>query len=63
MLIQAEKRQRAQGASLWLVGLNPGVLATVQRSPLGKVLSRKTMYFNLEMAVAEFVKAPIDRAA
>ena len=31
-----EKRQRERGVSLWLVGLNPEVLAMVQRSSLGK---------------------------
>src|SRR5439155_23379694 len=35
MLTEAEERQRATGVLLWLVGLSPGVLAMVQRSPLG----------------------------
>jgi hypothetical protein len=37
---------------MWLVGLNPEVLAMVQRSSLGKVLGREQMHFNLELAVA-----------
>jgi len=56
MLIEAENKARARGVSLWLVGLNPKVLAMVQRSPLGKILGRREMYFNLELAVAEYLK-------
>ena len=52
MLTEAEKRSREQGVMLWLVGLNPDVLAVVQRSPLGQTLGRDRMFFNLEMAVA-----------
>jgi sulfate permease, SulP family len=53
MLAEAEKKERTTGISLWLVGLNPGVLAMVQRSQLGKVLGREAMQFNLELAVAK----------
>jgi high affinity sulfate transporter 1 len=55
MLIDGEKRSRDRGVSLWLVGLNPDVLAMVQRSPLGKTLGRERMLFNLEIAVARFL--------
>jgi anti-anti-sigma regulatory factor len=55
MLTEGEKRQRARGVSLWLVGLNPEVLAMVQRSPLGEVLGRERMHFNLELAVAKYL--------
>jgi anti-anti-sigma factor len=55
MLIEAEQRQRERGVSLWLVGLNPEVLAMVQRSPLGEVLGRERMHFNLELAVAKYL--------
>ncbi len=58
MLIEAEKRQRARGVSLWLVGLNPEVLAMVQRSSLGEVLGRERMHFNLEVAVAKYLAIP-----
>jgi sulfate permease, SulP family len=54
MLTEAEQRQRAAGVRLWLVGLNPGVLAMVQRSPLGATLGRERMFFNLEQAVARY---------
>lgn len=54
MLAEAAKKERWQGISLWLVGLNPGVLAMVQRSPLGTVLGHDAMLFNLELAVAKY---------
>ncbi len=54
MLTGAEQRQRERGVSLWLVGLNPRVLAMVQRSPLGETLGRERMFFNLEQAIAKY---------
>jgi MFS superfamily sulfate permease-like transporter len=51
MLTEAEKRLRDEGVLLWLVGLNPGVLEMVRRSPLGETLGRDRMFFNLEQAV------------
>jgi SulP family sulfate permease len=53
-LTEAEQRERERGVSLWLVGLNPGVLAMVQRSSLGEILGRERMFFNLEQAVARY---------
>ena len=44
MLTEAEERNRERGISLWLVSLNPSVLAMVQRSPLGKTLGRDRMF-------------------
>ncbi len=54
MLTDAEKKNRENGVMLWLVGLNPGVLGVVQRSPLGEALGRETMFFNLEQALARY---------
>jgi len=54
MLMDAEKRQRERGISLWLVGLNPDVFTIVQRSALGTALGREAMHFNLEQAVARY---------
>jgi anti-anti-sigma regulatory factor len=51
---EAEATMRAAGVSLWLVGLNPSVLAMVQRSPLGQTLGRERMFFNLEQAVEKY---------
>jgi SulP family sulfate permease len=47
MLIEADKRERKRGVSVWLVGLNPEVLSVIQRSGLGDVLGRERMHFNL----------------
>ena len=63
MLIEGEKRQRERGVSVWLVGLNPEVLSVVQRSSLGKVLGRERMHFNLELAVARYLAAPVSERA
>jgi MFS superfamily sulfate permease-like transporter len=61
MLTEAEKRQRGRGVLLWLAGLDPKVLEMVQRSPLGKVLGREAMHFNLEVAVTKFLALPATR--
>jgi high affinity sulfate transporter 1 len=63
MLIEAEKRERERGVSIWLVGLNPEVLSVIQRSSLGKVLGRERMHFNLELAVAKYLAAPVSESA
>lgn len=52
MLIDAEKRLRDDGVTLWLSGLTPGVLAMVQRSSLGQTLGRERMFMNIELAIA-----------
>jgi high affinity sulfate transporter 1 len=54
MLIEAEKRQREAGVTLWLVGLNPQVYAVIQRSPLGPILGTERMMFDLEIAIDKF---------
>jgi sulfate permease, SulP family len=54
-LTEAQIRQHERGIALWLVGLNPRVLATVQKSPLGESLGREAMHFNLETAVTKYV--------
>jgi SulP family sulfate permease len=54
MLMEAEQRLREAGVAVWLAGLNPEVYAMVQRSPLGELLGRERMVFNLEIAVSRF---------
>ncbi len=56
MFTQVAKRQSQDGIQLWLIGMNPRVLAVVQRSPLGQILRREGMHFNLEMAVARYLR-------
>jgi sulfate permease, SulP family len=55
VLSEAANRLRDRGISLWLVGLNPGVLRMVQKSALGGMLGREAMHFNLETAVAKYL--------
>ena len=55
MLTEAEKKLREdEGVVIWLVGLNPGVLAMVRRSPLGETLGQDRMFFNMDHAVARY---------
>jgi sulfate permease, SulP family len=55
MLMEAEKRLREEDVTLWLVGLNPGVLEMVRRSSLEETLGRDRMFLNMEMAVARYL--------
>lgn len=55
MLIEAERRQRVLGTSIWLVGLNPQVLDVVQRAGLDKAVGLDGMHFNLEQVVAKYL--------
>jgi len=55
MFAQLAKRQSQHGVQLWLIGMTPRVLAIVQRSPLGQLLGRDGMHFNLEIAVARYL--------
>ena len=62
MLIEGEKQHRECGVLLWLVGLNPEVLAVIRRSPLGETLGRERMHFTLEVAIDRYlVSAATDR--
>jgi MFS superfamily sulfate permease-like transporter len=54
MLIDGEQRMREPGIEVWLVGLNPGVLDVVRRSPLAATLGRERMVFNLASAVERY---------
>ena len=56
MFTQVAKRQSQDGIQLWLIGMNPEVLAVVQRSPLGQILRREGMHFNLEIAVRRYLR-------
>jgi SulP family sulfate permease len=62
MFAQVAKRQSQDGIQLWLIGMNPEVLAVVQRSPLGHILRREGMHFNLEIAVGRYLRDEVARA-
>lgn len=55
MFAQVAKAQSERGVQLWLIGMNPEVLAIVKRSPLGQMLREEGMFFNLEIAVAHYL--------
>ena len=55
MFAQAAKTQREGGVQLWLIGMNPEVLAIVKRSSLGHMLRDEGMFFNVEIAVAHYL--------
>ena len=55
MFAQLAKRQSQHGVQLWLIGMTLRVLAIIQRSPLGQLLGREGMHFNLEIAVARYL--------
>jgi MFS superfamily sulfate permease-like transporter len=55
MLADAEKKHRARGIRIWLVGTNSEVLSMIQKSSLGEALGREGMHFNLEAAVAKYL--------
>ncbi len=61
MFAQLAKRQSQHGVQLWLIGMTPRVLAIVQRSPLGQLLGREGMHFNLEIAVARYLREELGR--
>jgi high affinity sulfate transporter 1 len=54
MFTAAEAKLRSGGITLWLAGLNPGVLTVVQRSKLGETLGRERMFLNLQAAVERY---------
>ena len=54
MLMEGERRARARGFELWLVGLNPGALEVVRRSGLAERLGRERLLFNARAAIEHF---------
>jgi high affinity sulfate transporter 1 len=54
MLMEREKRATENGATLWLVGLNPGVLEVVRRAGLADRLGRERMLFNARTAIERY---------
>ena len=54
MLIEAERKLRASGVSLWLAGLNPDVRQTIERSSLVAAIGRERVYFTLRQALEAY---------
>ncbi|WP_211233979.1 SulP family inorganic anion transporter [Chitinilyticum litopenaei] len=56
MLIEGERRMTAQGVTLWLAGLNPGVLDAVRHAGLDVRLGRERLIFNAKTALAHYLE-------
>jgi high affinity sulfate transporter 1 len=54
MLTEGEEKLRESGTILWLTALNPRPLEVIEQAPLGKILGRERMFFNLEQALENF---------
>jgi anti-anti-sigma factor len=54
MLTEAEEKLREAGITLWLAALNPTVLEIINRSKLGKILTRERLFSNLELAAEAY---------
>jgi SulP family sulfate permease len=53
-LMEGEQRLTARGSVVWLAGLNPGVLETVQHAGFDQRLGRERMLFNARAAVERY---------
>jgi SulP family sulfate permease len=54
MLVEREQRVTEEDATLWLVGLNPGVLEVVRSSGLADTLGPERLLYNARAAIARF---------
>jgi len=54
MLTEAQENLQERGITLWLAALNPDLLKLIERSPLGKILGRERMFFNLPKALEAY---------
>jgi len=54
MLAEGDKRASELGATLWLVGLNPGVLEVAKHSGLAEQFGRERMLFNARAAIEHY---------
>ena len=54
MLVEGEKRVSDRGVTVWLVGLNPGVLEMVRNAGLYDRLGRERMLFNARAAIKRY---------
>ena len=57
-LIEGERRATERGATLWLAGLNPGVLEVVRNCGLADRLGRERLLFNDRVAIERYLTLP-----
>ena len=54
MLIESERRATEEGATVWLAGLNPGVMECVKTSGLADRLGRERLFFNARAVIRHY---------
>jgi MFS superfamily sulfate permease-like transporter len=54
MLVEGERRMAEEGVTVWLVALNPNVLACIRASPLAERLGRERLLFNAREAIRKY---------
>jgi high affinity sulfate transporter 1 len=54
MLMEGEKQHSEEGVTVWLAGMNPGVLEVVRRAGLDERLGRERMLFNARAAIERY---------
>lgn len=54
MMIENDERAVREGVTVWLVGLNPGVLEIVRKSGLDKQLGPHRLLFNVRVAIEQY---------
>jgi MFS superfamily sulfate permease-like transporter len=57
-ILEGERRATERGATMWLVGLNPGVLEVVRKAGLDQRLGRERMLFNARAAIERYQAMP-----
>jgi high affinity sulfate transporter 1 len=57
-LIEAEQRMSDRGITVWLAGLNPGVLEVVRNAGLAERLGRERLLFNARAAIERYQALP-----
>jgi high affinity sulfate transporter 1 len=57
-LIEGEKRMTERGITVWLAGLNPGVLEVVRSAGLAERLGRERLLFNARAAIERYQALP-----
>ena len=53
-LMEGEQRATAEGTTVWLAALNPGVLEVVRNSGLAERLGRDRMLFNARAVIERY---------
>jgi MFS superfamily sulfate permease-like transporter len=53
-LMEGEQRMTERGITVWLAGLNPGVLEVVRSAGLAERLGRERLLFNARAAIERY---------